>query len=277
MLHSIQTRVIAMRHLLICSLLSLSCAAWAGTPDERLVRVAGDDYCPLSCNPASGQRGILIDITEQVLAQRGWRIEYVYLPWQRATHRFRQGSIDLLPGVPREGASELETARFAQQPIASPPMCFYTRSGSRWRYQDNDSLLGGRLAVIAGYYYWPALRDYLAAHREDGRVKTLATDRAMELALRGLQHRRYDYFAETRPTVEYQVRSLGLEGQIREAGCEFGFPLYLAWRPQLEGLEALIEHWDRHYPTFIDSPAGRKLLQRYQLDRSALLGRPATP
>lgn len=266
-----------MRQYLVSTVLCIALQAQAQAENAQVIRVAGDDYCPLACNPASGQRGILIDITEQVLAQGGWRMEYVYLPWQRATRRFQQGQIDLLPGVPREGASELNIARFASQPIANPPMCFYTRSGSRWRYEGTESLESGRLAVIAGYYYWPELRNYIDQHRADGRIKTLATDRAMELALLGLKHRRYDYFAETRPTVEYQVRNLKQEGQVREAGCEFDFPLYMAWRPQLEGVDALIQHWDASYPAFIDNAAGKRLLQQYQMEKSALLGREAQP
>lgn len=266
-----------MRQHLVSAVLCIALQAQAQAESAQVIRVAGDDYCPLACNPASGQQGILIDITEQVLALGGWRMEYVYLPWQRAIRRFEQGEIDLLPGVPREGSRELETARFNPEPIANPPMCFYTRSGSRWRFQGTQSLESGRLAVIAGYYYWPELRQYMEQHRADGRIKTLASDRAVELALLGLKNRRYDYFTETRPVVEYQIRNLKLESSVREAGCEFNFPLYMSWRPNLANLDQLVEHWSSHYPAFIDSPNGQQLLQHYKLNRNALLDDADTP
>lgn len=256
--------------LLSCLLAALATGAH-GADESRVLVMAGDDYCPLTCDPSSGHKGLAYDFAEQLFAPLGWRIEYRYLPWQRAVKQFKAGQIDLLPGVPLEGASEQEQAQFAKTPLMNPPFCFYTQTGRTWYFQGSDSLLSGKLAVIGGYYYWPELRAYLAAHQQDGRVITLATERAMQLAMLGLQRGRFDYFVELRPAVEYQLRQQQLGEQIREAGCLQPYPLYMAFSPDFAGAAELSRHWERHYLDALHSPAGRALLQRYGLTPQSLL------
>lgn len=258
-------------YLLSCLLGAQTCVDAQAGGEPRVLVMAGDDYCPLTCDPDSDHNGLAYELAELLFAPLGWHVEYRYLPWQRAVKQFKTNQVNLLPGVPLEGSSEQKQALFAKTPLISPPFCFYTQASRDWQYQGVESLSNGKLAVIAGYYYWPELREYLSRHRQDGRVVTLAAERAMQLAMLGLQHRRFDYFVELRPAVEYQLHQQQLEAHIREAGCLEPYPLYLAFNPDFAGAAELIRHWDRHYLKTLHSRAGRALLRRYGLTAQNLM------
>lgn len=100
---------------------------------------------------------------------------------------------------------------------------------------------------------------------------TLAAERAMQLALLGLQRGRFDYFVELRPAMQYQLRQQQLGEQIREAGCLQPYALYMAFGEGFAGAAELSQHWDRHYRDALHSPAGRTLLQHYGLTAQDLL------
>jgi polar amino acid transport system substrate-binding protein len=233
--------------------------------ESRVIVVSGDDYCPMSCDPASGHNGLGYDLAKVLFTPLGWDVRYEFLPWQRGLKYFAEGRVDLLPGVPKDDSRELAGAQFAAQAVMTPRMCFYTRVGETWTYQNTDSLLQGRLGVIAGYYYWPELRDYLKAHEQDGTVDIMTSDKAMALSVLRLARKRVDYFAELRPAVEYQLLQQGLRGEIREASCLHNYPLYMAFRPGFSAAAELNRHWDEQLLPFLHSPEGKQMLSKYGL------------
>lgn len=252
------------RSALLAALLLCGVSAFA-EDNPRVIVVTGDGYCPLSCDPASGHNGLGYDLAKALFAPLGWDVRYEFLPWQRGLKYFTEGRVDLLPGVPKDDSSELIGAQFATQPVMAPRMCFYTRADATWTYENTDSLLQGRLGVIAGYYYWPELRDYLKAHEQDGKVDTMTSDKAMALSILRLARKRVDYFAELRPAVEYQLLQQGLRGEIREASCLHSYPLYMAFRPGFSAAAELNRHWDAQLLPFLHSPEGKQMLSAYGL------------
>jgi polar amino acid transport system substrate-binding protein len=232
---------------------------------QRVIIVTGDDYCPLACNPESGHNGLGYDLAKIIYEPLGWKVEYQFLPWQRGLKYFKQGRVDLLPGVPKDDTPELIGAHFSSVPVIAPPMCFYTRTNSRWHYSGADSLLSGKLGVIAGYYYWPELRGYIKAHAQDGKVELITSAKAMEISVLRLAKKRVDYFAELRPMVEYQLFKQNLAQELREASCLQSFPLYMAFRADFNGAAELNRQWDKQLVQLLASPDGKKLLNHYGL------------
>jgi polar amino acid transport system substrate-binding protein len=251
--------------LIICTLLTAGSAASAQEVEQKIIRITGDDYCPLACNPESGHNGLGYDLAKLIYEPLGWKVEYRFLPWLRGLLYFQQGKLDLLPGVPKDDTPELRGAHFSTLPVIAPRMCFYTRADQAWTYRGTDSLLGGRLGIISGYYYWPELREYIAVHKDDGRVDVLTTDNAMDISILKLSKKRIDYFAELRPAVEYQLLRQGLQKDIREATCLESFPLYMAFRPGFKEADELNAQWDKQLMPLLQSPQGVALLNKYGL------------
>lgn len=238
---------------------------------KKVLVISGDDYCPLSCDPASGRNGIGYDLARHVYGEIGWELKYEYVPFQRAIKYFKEGRVDLIPGVARDGNPDFANAELSSVPIMAPRMCFYTRAGESWAYHDSDSLLQGRLGVVAGYYYWPELLAYIAQHKTDGKVDAIAAGNSMELSIRKLAYKRFDYFAELRPAVEYQLMKLNMKKEIRESTCMMNLPLYMAFRANFNGAKELNAHWDRAILPFLKSAAGAEILGRYGLTFKSIM------
>jgi polar amino acid transport system substrate-binding protein len=238
---------------------------------EKVIVIAGDDYCPLTCNPASGHNGIGYDLAKHVYGEIGWEVRYEFVPFQRAIKYFNVGRVDLVPGVAKDGNPDFLNAELSNVPIMSPRMCFYTRAGDAWIYQDTRSLLQGKLGVVAGYFYWPELLSYIGEHKKDGKIDTIASDNSMELSIRKLALKRFDYFAELRPVVEYQLMKLNMKSDIRESTCMMNLPLYMAFRANFNGAKELNAHWDKAIIPFLKSKAGKGILSRYGLTFKSIM------
>lgn len=256
----------------ICYLL-LCAVAWPALAQQnkKIIVIAGDDYCPLSCNPASGQMGLGYEFAKQLYGQLGWEVRYEFVPFLRAIKYFKERRVDLIPGVAKDDNPNFLHAALSSVPVMAPRMCFYTRADDGWTYQDKASLSQGRLGVIAGYFYWPELLSYIALHQSDGRVDTIAADNSVELSVRKLMARRFDYFAELRPAVEYQLMKLQMKTQVREASCLMTMPLYMAFRPDFSAAKELNAHWDKHFLPLLKSAEGAAILQRYGLNMKSIM------
>ncbi|AZP14046.1 substrate-binding periplasmic protein [Undibacterium parvum] len=256
----------------ICGL-ALSAVAQLTLADQakKTIVIAGDDYCPLSCNPASGQNGFAYEFAQQLYGQLGWEVRYEFVPFQRALKYFKEGRVDLIPGAAKDDNPHFAQAALSSVAVMSPRMCFYTRAQETWTYQSTASLLQGRLGVIAGYFYWPELLSYIAQHQNDGKVDSIAADNPIELSMRKLKAGRFDYFAELRPAVEYQLMKLRMKEAIREANCVLSLPLHMAFRPDFAGAKELNAHWDKHYLQFLKSPQGIAILQKYGLSIKSIM------
>ncbi|MFZ6845048.1 substrate-binding periplasmic protein [Undibacterium sp. RuTC16W] len=235
-------------------------------PDNKTIIVTGDDFCPLTCNPASGKEGLAVDLIRRLFQPSGWIIEYQFLPFRRGIQYFKNAKVDLVPGVEKGGGIDFSDAHISTMPIISPRMCFYTHvNNPQWYYQNLSSLNEGKLGVISGYFYWPELRDYLISHKDDGKVEVVTSDNAIAISLRMLAKRRFDYFVELRPVVEYQLMLQNLKQDIHESSCVKSYPLYLAFRPGFAPAKELNAYWDMFALPLLKSAEGTAILQQYGL------------
>jgi len=69
-----------------------------------------DEYCPYTCLK-SEHKGFALDIVEQILAPRGFILEYVSASWPRIKSMAKKGSIDLLIPVNQVETKELGILR----------------------------------------------------------------------------------------------------------------------------------------------------------------------
>ena len=86
--------------------LMTSTQAQEATPPLRLV---ADLWCPYTCDSDAAQRGILVDIVEEIFSQHGMTISYQVIPWQRAKHSVEAGQADAALGLSISHTSSLLT------------------------------------------------------------------------------------------------------------------------------------------------------------------------
>ena len=96
------TRLIA--SLLLMPGLISGVQAQEATPPLRLV---SDLWCPYTCESDAAQRGILVDIVEEIFSQHGMTISYRVTPWQRAKHSVEAGQADAALGLSISHTSSL--------------------------------------------------------------------------------------------------------------------------------------------------------------------------
>lgn len=143
----------------ISLLAALLPAAASAAPPATVVKLASDDWCPYVCTTDRHiAGGILVDLTEQILAASGYRPESVLLPLNRAMAMAESGELD---GIYAPAADQRLSP---SEPLLFSRACFYTRADSTWQYTGVDSLRTLRLGAIKDYGYdGGRFDDYLAA------------------------------------------------------------------------------------------------------------------
>lgn len=191
------------------------------------LRIASDDWCPYVCardDKLSG--GLLVDVVARALALRGYQVEPVLLPLNRAMAEARQGKIDGVYAPPLDPRLALST------PVLHSRACFYTKAGDAWLYAGTASLRGKVVAIIDDYGYDNgAMDDDIARHRHDNKVYAVgygvgAGARNLAKLLVG----RFDIMLEHEYVMQYLLASQGQTALVRKAGClERALPLVVGF------------------------------------------------
>lgn len=204
-----------MRLAFISALILLSLSPGKTRAGEE-IRVASDNWCPYICAGTDGiDGGYLVDLAAETLALAHITVRPVLMPLSRAVAATGTGALE---GVYAPGADR----RLRRSvPLAYSRACFYTRSGQRWRYQGPGSLLKVVIGVIEDYGYDnDAMDAYIDTHRHDAmRLQFAHGGEAGVTNLQKLLRERFDVLLEHEAVVNTMARKLGLQTQIRKAGC----------------------------------------------------------
>jgi len=200
----------AMRRLIGLMLLLAS----ASLPAEVL-RLAGNVWPPYTDESLPGE-GLSVELIRTALERGGYRVEYIEVPWERALVGLRSGSYDMVNGWPTLKRVDYT---LSSRPFLVNRMRWVQRSGSDFRYDGLDSLIGHPIALSRGYMYSDELDDY--AQLQKGYAASFVQAAAMVLA------GRVDLTLEDERTVLFHLeRELGHErdelsfvpGEFRRAG-----------------------------------------------------------
>ena len=243
----------------------LVCLAMAGQARGETLVIAADIWCPINCAPAEERPGIFVELARDIFAEAGIEVRYEMRNWARVLQEVRRGEINAAVGAGVEDAPDF---LFTSTPVALSRNCFYTLADSTWRYAGLESLAGVRLGVINDYSYGSALNAYVAAQRGHGdRVQVAAGDKALDINLSKLGHRRLDAMIENSWVMQARLAALGRRGELREAGCrEPDVPIYLAFSPALPSSARHVALFEQGLQRYRTSGRLRALLQRYGVD-----------
>ncbi len=196
----------------------LPAVASAAAP-PTVVKLASDDWCPYIC---TAERrivgGLLVDLTEQIMATSGYRQEPVLLPLNRAVAMTESGALD---GVYAPAADQRLSP---SEPLLFSRACFYTRADSTWKYTGMDSLRTLRVGAIKDYGYdGGPFDDYLAAagKRAAGNLELNVGVNASETNIRKMLRGRYPVAIEHEAVMNYlmHIQTAVPHEPIRQAGC----------------------------------------------------------
>ncbi|MDK1310764.1 substrate-binding periplasmic protein [Pseudoalteromonas ardens] len=208
--------------------------------NDKLVLIAGDNWCPVNCRDSDKNKGFMIDVATEALAISGYEVRYIEMPWLRAIHQAREGKIHAIVGAFKDDAPDF---LFPKVPILRlSPNTLFTLSDNTWTYKNQHSLNKVRLGAVQGYDYGHLLNAYIKSHRSSpNKYITLITgDDVVARSLRLLTSKRIDAYVDAGPVVWYQAKQLGISDKIKSVGSVSPLePAYIAFSPRLENSEQL--------------------------------------
>ncbi|MDX1634121.1 MAG: transporter substrate-binding domain-containing protein [Marinobacter sp.] len=204
-----------------------------------MITLVGDEWCPFNCLAVPNTQGTLVDSAKSALAQDGYQINYLQIPWSRAIIGVRDGVYDAIVGV---GLRETPDFHFPSQPLAFAHHSFFTLPSQTWTFRGLKSLDEVRIGVIQDYSYGSLYEDYIRAHEADpARVAVLKGNKVLPRLVKMLQLGRIDALVAEEQVLNYHFQSRGLENPLRHAGLAAKEALYVAFSPALADSAELAE------------------------------------
>nr|WP_275442707.1 transporter substrate-binding domain-containing protein [Pseudoalteromonas sp. OOF1S-7] len=208
--------------------------------NDKLVLIAGDNWCPVNCGETDQNKGFMIDVATEALAISGYQVRYIEMPWLRAIQQAREGKVHAIVGAFKDDAPDFY---FPKVPILKlSPNTLFTLSDSTWVYKNRHSLNKIRLGAVQGYDYGNLLNAYIKSHRSSPNtyITLLTGDNVVTRSLKLLTSKRIDAYVDAGPVVWYQAKQLGIGDKIKSVGSISPLePAYIAFSPRLTDSEQL--------------------------------------
>ncbi|WP_413580865.1 substrate-binding periplasmic protein [Bdellovibrio sp. HCB288] len=238
---------------------------------SRVLKIAGDNSCPLNCDPkADGVEGFIVEAAREIFKPLGWNVTYELQPWKRVIANLYAGKVDAaLTAVHLNGGHDPEGI-FTKVPEYTGAVCFYVAANSNWQFNDfskeSTSLKTGVLGVIAGYDYPPEMQSYIDAHKHDGKIDVTTSQDGANLAFKKLASGRIDFFLTLDIFAKYRLSRLALTDKVKVNKCPIKkVNLYILFGKKNKNSQELADAWDSSYEAFLKSDKGKSLLRKYDL------------
>ncbi|SDR76057.1 polar amino acid transport system substrate-binding protein [Halopseudomonas sabulinigri] len=163
-------------------------------------------FPPIAYMDENGQaHGSIIELTNQLAADSGYRINWINYPINRIYHSLRSGDIDFWPGSPNVPA--LKDFTLSSQPLGiSVRLCAFSLAGSQ-TITRAEQLRDKQLVLIRGYTY----RDQLnTLFQENPHQPIVAPNHPAALEL--LQRGRGDYLISYGHPMQEAMKDYPLQG-----------------------------------------------------------------
>lgn len=227
---------------LVFGCVALGAAAVAAPVPGKILTVAADEWCPINCAPGSDRPGIGIELAKRAFEPLGYRVRYITMPWAEALAKARAGKVDAVVGANR---NDDPTLIFPVNGISEMSDDFYVLRGNNWRYQGDYTLKGKRIGVVEGYGYGEVVRKAIDANNIiPGAIQAVSGNDALQRNLEKLRTRNIDVLIESKPVMDYNIKSMNLDDEIVWAGGVPQGKVYLAFSPALAQSKERAEQYD---------------------------------
>lgn len=207
----------------ICRLFCLAlCLAGVGTASPgqaETLKVCYDQWPPMTIFPTeeAPERGVVIDMLDQIYRSHGYDIEYYEVPLARGLTMVGDGLCDMLPEyVFSENAADEFV--YANEETFAYTTAFVVRRGDPWRYTGIGSIEGRRVATGPGWDYSsmsPDYQRYLEDPKNANFVEVIAgNDDVVDRIFRMLVENRVDLYADNDLVLQDVLNRLGLNEEL---------------------------------------------------------------
>ncbi|RDE18802.1 hypothetical protein DV711_14375 [Motiliproteus coralliicola] len=232
----------------------------ASTTHELVL--AADPWCPYNCEPGAESPGFMVELARAALAEDGIHVHYRTMPWTRAMQQARIGEVDGVIGAERFEAEglvvPLRAFGVSTQGIA-------LRRDDPMKWQGTDSIGARRVAFISGYDYAESVAVKAAELNPDATMIEFTGDDALERMLLLLARQRVDLVVDDLNVLQYKLKQLGLERQLRIVSTDVVAPVYISLSPRLKEAALIADKLDEGIERLRESGEFDRILARYRI------------
>lgn len=198
-----------------------------GRADDIII--AADRWCPINCDPADSEPGVMVEIARRIFSGAGHTVEYRILPWARAVKTCRNG---LITGVIGAFVGDAPDFIFPENELLMiSGNALFVAKDSKWIYTDIPSLSDVNLGAILNYDYGEKANNYI---REGKKVQLISSENPLDQNILKLLIGRIDVIIEAEPVFWYVAGKKGVHDKFKKAGqISDAKKCYIAFSPAI--------------------------------------------
>lgn len=249
--------------------LVLIAGLWARA-DE--ITLAADSWCPFTCDPAAGKKGLMVDITTQALSRLGHTVKYENLNWARSVKDTREGHFSAIVGAIKADAPDFI---FPNESFAYQESCYFTKSDSKTSIKAPSDLKNLKLGLVQDYSYGEPLDSYLKSGSVRTKFEFVSGLETTKKLIQMLAADRIDAFIEDRSVIDYVLGGLvgpGVESlkAIKKINCQKSVPLYIAFSPVRKNSKELTKALDLEFRKMKKTGQIKSIIESYRLHKNKI-------
>lgn len=245
------------------ALMLFTITAMADSLDKipKKITLTTTNWCPYACEGAQAESGIVHEYIKAIFANMGIDVQIKFYPWTRAIKDVETGRADgLLTAVHEEAPSLLFTA----SPIMAYKVCFFSDTQNQWSFSGGQSLAEITLGAIKGYGYGAVIDEYIRSADSQHRVHLISGGREIIRFINMLELKRIDAFLDDQYVIAWKTKASHKDfSQLRNAGCLEENPFYMAFNPDVPGVQALISRLNEEFAQTDNQQMLEKILNKY--------------
>jgi polar amino acid transport system substrate-binding protein len=233
---------------------------------KKELTISITESCPKMCE-GKGKRGFVTDILDEVLTMKGYKVNFVAMPWARAVISATEGSID---GIISPAKKEAPDLIYPKVEIAKQAECFYGRIDDNWKPTDAKSFINRQTIVFRGWSFEEEFKKTLGREKYKKNFNEFSIDqRYIDRILKMVLSKKIDSFW-VEPIVFDSFKKKNrkkVENKIKLQGCLLIQDLYVGLNPLNPKLSKKIANdFDDGIEKIRKSGRLKTILQQYDIE-----------
>tara|TARA_R110002153_G_scaffold19990_6_gene68083 strand:+ start:3153 stop:3983 length:831 start_codon:yes stop_codon:yes gene_type:complete len=205
---------------LLSFMLFLPAVSLAQTRETETLKVCYDQWAPMTIFPSeeSADRGVVIDMLEQIYTAKGYTLEYYEVPLARGLAMVAEGLCDMLPEYLFANNLEKDFV-YAHAATFAYSTAFVVRRSDPWQYNGIESIKGKRIATGPGWDYSSMSIDYqnyIDDPKNANLVEVIAGyDDVVDRVFRMIKENRVDLYADNDLVLQHVLNRLNLNSDLK--------------------------------------------------------------
>lgn len=166
----------------------------------------------------SNERGLIIDMFDQIYTAKGYTLRYYEVPLARGLDMVAEGLCDLLPEYLYSKNAEKGFV-YANEATFSYTSAFIIRSDDLWRYEGIHSIKGKRIATGPGWDYSSMSTDYqnyIDNPKNANFIEVIAGDNdVVDRILQMIRDHRVDLYVDNELVLQHVLNRLNLNDELK--------------------------------------------------------------